>query len=318
MILGIDEVGRGAWAGPVVVGAVAIEPQLVPGLTDSKLLSKQKRVLYAADIRRYAAWIGIGWVSAHKIDEIGMSAALKLAARRAIAGFPAEKMDEIIIDGTLRLVDAPNVTLLKKADLLIPAVSAASIVAKVARDRYMQSLHELFPDYGFDQHVGYGTARHQQALLTHGPSSIHRMTFAPMSSAGRVNQVPVRKFSSGYKAEQAAADYLQAQGFEILDRNWKTKTCEIDIIARRDGSVYFIEVKFRSNARQGQGLDYITPGKQQQMHFAAEMWRAANKYAGPMQLAAAQASGDDFIVTDLVLDIPASGVRHAGTRRFGS
>lgn len=319
MILGIDEVGRGAWAGPVVVGSAAIMPDAVTGLTDSKLLSKKKRTLYAAHIRKQAVWIGIGWVSAKKIDELGMSAALKLAARRSLAGVPAY-IEEIIIDGTLRLVDAPNVTLLKKADQLIPAVSAASIIAKTARDRYMQAVHEQFPDYSFDAHVGYGTAAHQAALRAHGPSRLHRMSFAPMSAMTGETALkrPVITQTAGRRAEAAAADYLQAQGFRVMERNWKTKRCEIDIIAEKNGTMYCVEVKYRKNSQQGEGLDYVTVAKQKQMSFAAEAWRSTAGWAGSIRLAAMQVAGDDFRVTNLVTEIPAVAARHVQTRQFGS
>lgn len=315
MILGIDEVGRGAWAGPVVVGAVAVEPQAVLGLNDSKLLSKKKRIIFAALIRQRAAWIGIGWVSARKVDEIGMSAALKLAAQHATEKMPSI-VDEVIIDGTIRLVDAPNVTTLKKADQLIPAVSAASIIAKVARDRYMQALHEMFPEYGFTSHVGYGTAAHQAALDAYGPSRVHRMSFAPMSSV-KAAAIP-KETTVGNKAEAVAASYLERNGYCIVERNWKTKRCEIDIIAERSGEVFFVEVKYRKNAYAGDGFSYITAAKQRQMAFAAESWCVHTKWRGSMRLAAIQLTGDGFEVTGFTTEIFSGPARRARTRQFGS
>lgn len=318
MILGIDEVGRGAWAGPVVVGAVAIEPDAITGLNDSKLLSKKKRIYFAKLIRMRAAWIGIGWVGAKKIDEIGMSASLKLAARRSIEGAP--RACEIIIDGTIRLVEAPNVTTLKKADQLIPAVSAASIIAKVARDTYMQSLDGLFSELAFRSHVGYGTAGHLAALDTFGPTPLHRMSFSPMSGVSpKKRKIAISKVvtTAGYKAETAAAVYLHTNGYTVVERNWKTKRCEIDIVAEKDGDMYCIEVKYRKNALQGEGFDYITATKQKQMAFAADAWRSLKKWPGPVRLAAVQVAGDTFEVTGFTTEMSAGETHHARTRQFG-
>ena len=179
MIVGIDEVGRGAWAGPMVVGAVLLGDATIEGLTDSKKLSKRQRELLDIEIRQKALAIGLGWVSAKQIDQIGLSEALKLASRKALAHIRHEYR-EIIIDGTIALINDPRVTLMKKADLLVPSVSAASIVAKVARDNYMKHLDGVFPGYKFPTHVGYGTAAHIAAIGTLGVTPLHRLSFAPL------------------------------------------------------------------------------------------------------------------------------------------
>ncbi|MDR1197048.1 MAG: ribonuclease HII [Candidatus Nomurabacteria bacterium] len=188
-ILGIDEVGRGAWAGPMAVGAVVLPEreteadseynQFVAELDDSKKLTAKKRRELALEIKKYALGIGIGWVSAASIDKIGLSAALKLAARRAVDQITCD-YDETIIDGTIRLVDGENVSTMPKADGLIAAVSAASIVAKVARDEYMARLEAVWPEYGFAGHVGYGTAAHRRAIEEFGVLPVHRRSFAPI------------------------------------------------------------------------------------------------------------------------------------------
>jgi len=134
MIVGIDEVGRGAWAGPLVVGAVLLGGATIDGLTDSKKLTKKQREQLDLEIRQKALGIGLGWVSAKHIDRIGLTEALKLASRRAIAHIRHD-YKEVIIDGTFAFLDDPRVTVMAKADLLVPSVSAASIVAKVARDK---------------------------------------------------------------------------------------------------------------------------------------------------------------------------------------
>lgn len=289
MILGIDEVGRGPWAGPLVVGAVVLpELHTIDGLTDSKKLSAKKRTALDIVIRRQALGWGLGWVHAEEIDEVGLSAALRLATVRAVEAIKAP-YHEIIIDGTINFLKETNkgayVTTMPKADLLVPAVSAASIIAKVARDTYMEEQSTLYPEYGFGSHVGYGTAQHQQALMIHGVTKLHRTSFAPIKkllSDGSMNE---RRGSTkevknntaksiGAVGEVKATQWLKAQGFTIIDRNWKTKYCEIDIIAQKDAVSYFIEVKYRTSSQYGGAIAAITPKKLEQMTFAAELYSA--------------------------------------------
>lgn len=277
MIVGIDEVGRGAWAGPLVVGAVLLGGARIEGLTDSKLLTKKKRELLDIEIRQKAFGIGLGWVSAKEIDKIGLSAALKLASRRAVAHIRGE-YGEIIIDGTIKLLDDDRVTLMKKADLLVPSVSAASIVAKVARDNYMRHLDVVFPGYGFSGHVGYGTATHRASINSLGVTPVHRLSFGPLQKYGYEakadkKQNPEKTTKQiGDSAETVVKEYLIEQGHDILARNWRTKFCEIDIVSRLHDTVYFTEVKYRKSDAQGGGLAAITPKKQRQMAFAAELF----------------------------------------------
>lgn len=181
MTVGIDEVGRGCWAGPVVAGAVVLA-QPISGLKDSKKLSKHQREKLGFMINEQAAAIGIGWVSAKEVDTIGLTAAVRLAMSRALDEIQVE-YDAIIIDGNFNfLADNPKATTIVKADDLIPAVSAASIVAKVARDNYMADLSLQFPHYGFESHVGYGTAKHLAALHAHGVTGHHRKTVKPVAA----------------------------------------------------------------------------------------------------------------------------------------
>jgi ribonuclease HII len=301
MIVGIDEVGRGSWAGPLCVGAVALGGLHIDGLTDSKLLSKKKRELYAKEIKQNAPRVGIGWVSARDIDSIGISQALKLAARRALQQIDGADIEQIIIDGTIRLIDDPRVTTMKKADLLVPSVSAASVIAKVARDEYMSKCHDLFDGYGWKSNVGYGAAIHKTAIDEIGVTPLHRMSFAPMKLLP-VPTAPVVAMTSkslGDKAEGAAAVYLEEHGFRVVERNWKTKWCEIDIVAKKQEVLYFVEVKYRKTDHQGGGIAAITPKKLDQMTFAARLWmqRAGQSDA---RLSAIEVSGSDFSVTQFL------------------
>ncbi len=181
MIVGIDEVGRGSWAGPLCVAAVAWgDSASRRGLADSKVLRAEQREVMALKIQQQAEAIGIGWASPTEIDQLGVTKALKLSAERALAQIPNELITAIIIDGHLKLIEDPRAVAVIKADTNVPAVMAASIVAKVARDSYMHQIDGVFGGYGFASHVGYGTAVHKAALATLGPCLQHRMSYAPL------------------------------------------------------------------------------------------------------------------------------------------
>jgi ribonuclease HII len=179
--VGIDEVGRGCWAGPLVAGAVILDDPIA-GLRDSKKLSKKRRESLAAEIQLQAAAIGLGWVQPKEIDSIGLAAAVKLAMERALQQIESE-YDELIIDGNFNFFpDNARAKAVIKADDIVPAVSAASIVAKVARDRYMCELAGDYVNYQFNKHVGYGTELHLELLKKFGVSDIHRKSFRPVAA----------------------------------------------------------------------------------------------------------------------------------------
>ena len=184
MIVGIDEVGRGPWAGPLVFGAVILGGAEIAGLTDSKKLSKKRRTVLDVEIREKAIAFGLGWVSAEELDTVGMSKACELACRRALEHITVP-YGEIIIDGVVNFLKdtgkGPYVTTMKQADLLVPSVSAASIIAKVARDAFMEEQDAVYPGYGFASHVGYGTKQHMDALKLLGVTPLHRKSFAPIA-----------------------------------------------------------------------------------------------------------------------------------------
>lgn len=181
MTVGIDEVGRGCWAGPVVAGAVLLSLPIA-GLKDSKKLSRSQREKLDAEIRVSAVAFGLGWVPAEEIDQVGLTEAVRLAMERALAAITTA-YDQIIIDGNYNFFPGdPKSSALIGADNFIPEVSAASIIAKVARDKYMAEVAKKFPGYGFERHVGYGTAAHQLALQTNGLTELHRRCFKPIQA----------------------------------------------------------------------------------------------------------------------------------------
>lgn len=376
MILGIDEVGRGPWAGPLVVGAVILGGAEIEGLNDSKKLTKKRREALDMVIREQAAAWALGWVSAGELDDVGMSQALRLATRRAVKQIQSQckeknlAFDEIIIDGTVNfLADTAlerYVTVMAKADGLIPSVSAASIIAKVARDQYMTEQDVAYPGYGFASNAGYGVAKHRAAIERLGVTPLHRLSFAPLQkyvdnmkslslhqkkSSVLPNESPVgypqkiirdprkvayifseditpvdsvgtkdaaqidlantapetKKLATtrqiGDRGEQAAADWLVADGHEIIARNWRTRYCEIDIVSKKDNVLYFTEVKYRKNDNFGDGLAAITNKKQQQMRFSAEIFIAKNaQYENcDMRLMAISVDGNPPIVKERVV-----------------
>lgn len=393
MILGIDEVGCGPWAGPLVIGAVILGGAEIDGLDDSKKLTRKRREALDVEIREKAAAWALGWVSAQELDDIGMSEALRLATRRAVEQIQAicrdEKLgfDEIIIDGTVNFLCGTAleqyVTVMAKADGLVPSVSAASIVAKVARDQFMTEQAAVYPGYGFASNAGYGVAKHRAAIERLGVTPLHRLSFAPLakyavtpravpqkksgqlyvgpryfSDGARavelhqdaindsaeaalifsedtapdsstfstaslnllsaveipdtdscirpnsicINEKPMTTRQIGDKGEQAAADWLAADGHEIIARNWRTRYCEIDIVSVKGEVLYFTEVKYRKNDDFGDGLAAITAKKQWQMRFAAELFLADKPECSGMaaKLLAASVSGDPPAVQAVV------------------
>ena len=345
--------GRATGGGAVILGGVEIE-----GLNDSKKLTKKCREDLDEVIREQAAAWALGWVSARELDDVGMSQALRLATRRAVKQIQSQckennlAFDEIIIDGTVNfLADTAleqYVTVMAKADGLIPSVSAASIIAKVARDNFMVEQDVVYPGYGFASNAGYGVAKHRMAIERLGVTPLHRLSFAPLQKYVEAGSLPFssRVHSSlapppemarersaetsatrehfttsvggdsepaarlsttrdiGNAGEQAAADWLVADGHEIIARNWRTRYCEIDIVSSKDDTLHFTEVKYRKNDNFGGGLAAITAKKQRQMRFAAELFVAKHpQYEGrDMQILAIAVDGEQSSKQSVVID----------------
>ena len=282
-ILGIDEVGRGPLAGPLVIGAVILpeeKPEWVGDLKDSKKLSAKKREALSEIILKEAPAWGLGWVSPAEIDELGISEALKLATRRAVKSVQElhTPFSQIVIDGKTNFLALTPfekyVTTVVKADDLIKEVSAASIIAKVARDKYMVEVAEKFSEYGFEKHVGYGTRQHLEAISKYGVCPEHRKSFEPIKSMvgfERPSASVVKNTTLvGGKGEEVVAEFLENKGHRIVARNFKTYYYEIDIVSLCDKKIYFTEVKTRKNSAFGGGMAAVDKKKLQKMSFAAE------------------------------------------------
>jgi ribonuclease HII len=176
VIIGIDEVGRGCWAGPLVVGAVAIQQGILGGVIDSKRMTREKRAELAPQIKKLALGWGLGVVSAETIDRVGLQEATSIGIKEAMKQCLIP-YDTIVIDGWVNfLPDNKKATARIAADNYLYSVSAASIVAKDARDNYMVELAKNYPDYGFESHVGYGTPSHIKSIEEHGVvPGLHRI-----------------------------------------------------------------------------------------------------------------------------------------------
>ena len=182
-MIGIDEVGRGCWAGPLLVVAYRQTSKLPTGVGDSKSVSKKRRQALQFDLE-IAGDIGEGWVSNQEIDAAGLTGAMRLGVARALEAITAGDDEPIIMDGAINYC-SPNFTNVQTVidgDALYPVVGAASITAKVRRDASMAALAKDYESYGFERHVGYGTAAHLAALKVHGVCDLHRLSFKPVKA----------------------------------------------------------------------------------------------------------------------------------------
>ena len=187
-VAGVDEAGRGPLAGPVLAAAVILDPsRQIRGLADSKRLSPKRRDTLAERIRDEALDWGVGRAEVEEIDRLNILQAALLAMRRAVSRL-STPLDVAFVDGNARPLLPCSVVTIIGGDATVPAISAASILAKVARDADMVSLAAVHPEYGFERHKGYATAEHLKALQRYGPSRIHRRSFAPVSEAYAARQ----------------------------------------------------------------------------------------------------------------------------------
>lgn len=189
LVAGVDEAGRGPLAGPVVAAAVILdELHPIAGLNDSKKLSAMRREVLYDEIRAKALCFCIAQASVQEIDALNILQATLLAMRRAVMGLRLKPVLVQVDGNQLPLLDVQAEAIVK-GDALVPAISAASILAKVTRDRWCEKLDAQYPQYGFAAHKGYGTAAHLQALRIHGACIEHRRSFAPVAKALQTGQI---------------------------------------------------------------------------------------------------------------------------------
>ena len=314
VVLGIDEAGRGPFAGPLVVGACILPEECKESLwydelNDSKKLSRNKREELYKDLEENAIF-ATGWVSAVEINEIGLNEALRLATRRAVEEIQKKKVrfTEIIIDGPINFLAGTKLekftTTMIRGDFYVKEISAASIVAKVEHDHYMFKLAEKYPEYGFERHVGYGTPQHCQAISDYGVIPEHRVFIKKVAQLGgvewkNIKEKPLKNTTAkGSKAEDLIVDYLESESHEIMARNYRTKFYEIDIISRRYDTIYFTEVKYRRTGDFGEPEDMISVDKLVRMIRAAKDFMAHSRRVSKRnynyELAIGTVFGDDY------------------------
>ena len=182
-VAGVDEVGIGPLAGPVLACAVILDPaQPIQGLADSKSISEKRRQALAEEIQQRALSVSIGRASVEEVDELNVLKASHLAMRRALAGLSLEP-DHVLVDGNKLPEMDYSAEAIVQGDKTVDSISAASIVAKVTRDEELIALALDYPGYGFESHNGYPTAQHRRALRTMGPCPAHRRSYAPVQAA---------------------------------------------------------------------------------------------------------------------------------------
>lgn len=263
LLCGVDEAGRGPLAGDVYAAAVILPEDCgIEGLNDSKKLSEKKReALYDEIIQKAVCW-NVATASVVEIDTLNILQATFLAMRRAVEGLSVSP-ELILVDGNRNPFAGENVhcRLVVKGDATSAAIAAASILAKVSRDRYMKTLAEQYPQYQFEKHKGYGTKLHYELLTQYGISPVHRKSFLKKFTA---NGSPHVK-TGGELGEDYATQYLMGMGYDIVDHNVRSPYGEIDLIARKGDILAFVEVKTRSAKRMYEPREAVSASKQKKI-----------------------------------------------------
>lgn len=295
-LAGTDEAGRGPLAGPVVAACVVLDYDNPPlEANDSKKLSEKKREALYEKIMAEARYVGIGVAHEKEIDELNILRASMLAMRRAAEQSRAPA-DMLLADGNCLpgALASGREKAIVGGDGLSLCIGAASVIAKVTRDRLMLEYAGKYPQYGFDKHKGYGTAQHMAMIEKYGPCPIHRRTFLKLKEKG----TGVRE--RGALAEEAACGYLQAKGYKILARNYTVPGGEIDIIAEINGITVFAEVKHRTGFTVGTGAEGINAAKIKTLRRAALTYLTEHKLTGMAR----------FDVIELTGPLSGADIRH--------
>lgn len=289
-VAGVDEAGRGPLAGPVVAAAVVLPRRFkLSGLDDSKRVNETDRQRFAKVILRRACGVGVGIASAQEIDAINILEATRLAMARALQALKPSP-DYVLLDAvTLPSVRLPQRPVIK-GDSLSVSIAAASILAKVTRDRLMMDFHRLYPSYRFNLHKGYATPEHLNLLDRFGPCEIHRKSFRPVASCNKADDVDMitwedsvsaEAHSFGQSAESDAERYLRRKGYRILDRNVRSTRGELDLVAQTEGILVFIEVKARRTGMYGGAAHAVDSRKQARIVRLAARYLAAHRLHNP-------------------------------------
>ncbi len=272
VISGIDEAGRGPLAGPVVAACVVLPWEIgLPGVCDSKILSAPQRDRAFERIQGAAVSIGVGVVGVELIDCLNILRASHEAMRLAVAQI--EPLPDLaLIDGLpVNPFPVPQIAVVK-GDGRSLSIAAASIVAKVTRDRLMNDLHEQFPEYGFNSHKGYSTPGHLASLAKHGPCALHRRSFAPVQDWKPQPALPFDNpiRDTGDAGEKVANAHLSRLGWTILASRFHCRHGEIDIVAMDGDIIVFVEVKARRGGKNTRAADAVDARKRRRLAATAE------------------------------------------------
>jgi ribonuclease HII len=272
---GTDEAGRGPLAGPVYAAAVHLGGARFEGLNDSKKLSPKKRDILFDQIceeTRYA----VAYSSVEEIERLNILGASQLAMQRAVREL-CEKTgsDVVLVDGNIaRGFHIPAICVVG-GDAKCASIAAASILAKVTRDREMEKLDRIYPGYGFSKHKGYPTEEHYEAIRRLGPSPVHRMSFLKKLFSEPQSDQTSR--SRGIQGEELALESLLKAKYTLVERNFRSRAGEIDLIVKKDGFVVFVEVKLRKNRLFADAAEFVDLRKIDRIKKTAEYWMMKNK-----------------------------------------
>ena len=228
IIAGVDEAGRGPLAGPVVASAVIYDSDVyIEGIDDSKKISQKKREVYYEEIISKAKHVGVGIVFQEEIDKINILNATKEAMKKALQNL-AVKPELVLVDGNQIEFSGYDQESIIKGDAKSFSIASASIVAKVTRDRIMEDYSKLLPEYGFENHKGYGTKKHLEAISIYKSSIIHRKSFKPISEYLPTFDYYLKNKAVDRLLIQIAGDYLIKNAYEIVESNFPYLKASID------------------------------------------------------------------------------------------
>ncbi|MFZ2537739.1 MAG: ribonuclease HII [Oscillospiraceae bacterium] len=273
LLCGVDEAGRGPLAGDVYAAAVILSPNcIIEGINDSKKLNEKKREELYDIIKAQAVSYCVGIATIAEIEEYNILQATFLAMNRAVDGLNiAPKL--VLVDGNQNPHLKVHSRCVVKGDATSACIAAASILAKVERDRYMKKVAEQYPDYQFAKHKGYGTTLHYEMLDQFGISDVHRHSFLKKYLSGEKSESKRR----GDMGEQTTADYLKSKGYAILFCNYHSAYGEVDIIAQKDDIIAFVEVKSRKENSLLTPREAVSKAKQQKLIKTANCYMEENK-----------------------------------------
>jgi len=276
LICGIDEAGRGPLAGPVYAAAVILPLGVdIRELGDSKKLSEKTRERLFDEILGVASDYGIGVADHAEVDEVNVLKATFLAMNRAV--------DALTLKPGIALIDGnrdPGVNCRSRCivggDGKSASIAAASILAKVSRDRHMTEMAVKYPQYAFERHKGYGTKLHYERLCEHGPSEIHRTTFLKKMTDGEKGGKQIDAKRRGNQGERLALEYLKKKNYATVAEGFRSRFGEIDLIVKDVEYIIFVEVKLRKNAEFAHARESVGKDKQSKLKATANVWLAGN------------------------------------------